>query len=293
MKVFISYGSEQREFADRLRGALVAEGDTVFQDREQISVGEAFHKRIRMEISRADVFVFLATKDSTTTGSYPLSELKQAERLWPNPEGKVFVSLLNGFPPDQLPGYLGSVSAHLPTGDAVADMLAELALIRETRIGSRLFVLRFVQGVVAGMLALLVLFAAYEAVYREILYNINSYFFNSSTGAYETPAWIGSMFHDFLPPSVAAISCAIGVSIAIRGVVGRGTIALVIATPVALTPAIYLALESIRYNAGYGTAAYSAKIGVGAALALAIVSIIVARTRRHWRGAIRHRSNAA
>jgi len=147
--------------------------------------------------------------------------------------------------------------------------------------------------VAAGILALLLFFAIYEAIYREIFDAINLFLYDSTTNTYTTPSWVGWIFHKFLPLSIATISCVVGATIAIRGLVGRGTTALVIVTPVALIPAIYLAFESIRYNGGYGTVAHSAMIGFGAALFMAIVVIIAARNRLHWRTAIRHRSNAA
>ena len=112
MKIFISYASESRPIADRLRGALQADGHRVFQDREEIVVSEAFHRRIREEIQRSDIFLFLASKESVTPGAYALSELKFAERKWRNPEGHVVVFMLGDIQPDALPGYLGSVSAH-------------------------------------------------------------------------------------------------------------------------------------------------------------------------------------
>lgn len=133
MRVFLSYASEDRLVADQLRTALITEGHTVFQDHREISAGDAFHKRLRHEISKADLFVFLASVHSVSTHSYALSELVIAQSQWPNPEGRVFSALLPSVSVDELPGYVRAVSAVCPKGDFVAEVTAAIANISRKR----------------------------------------------------------------------------------------------------------------------------------------------------------------
>jgi hypothetical protein len=168
VKIFLSYSAENRQIADRLRGALHAEGHTVFQDREEIKVGDAFHRRIREEIEESDIFLFLASRKSLTPGAYALSELKMAERRWPNPEGHVVAVLLDDVAPGELPGYLGSVSAHRAVGDVVAEVLFELEAMERAQVSTTRSIKAIGIGVLVGVTAIGLTFAGWEAVWRPL-----------------------------------------------------------------------------------------------------------------------------
>ena len=61
MKLFISYPSDQKDLAERLRLALEAEGHEVFTDRSELKEGEPYHEALREAIEDADAMVFFIT----------------------------------------------------------------------------------------------------------------------------------------------------------------------------------------------------------------------------------------
>ena len=64
VKLFISYPSDQKELAERLRLALEAEGHEVFTDRAELKEGEPYHAALREAIEASDALVFLITPRS-------------------------------------------------------------------------------------------------------------------------------------------------------------------------------------------------------------------------------------
>ena len=100
MKLFISYPSDQKDLAERLRLALEAEDHEVFTDRAELKEGEPYHEALREAIERADAMVFFITPRAVTPGSYALTELDIAQRRWRAPG--------DWFP--------GALRHHLPAG---------------------------------------------------------------------------------------------------------------------------------------------------------------------------------
>jgi formylglycine-generating enzyme required for sulfatase activity len=136
MRIFLSYASEDRARIDPIRLALVEQGHEIFFDRENLLAGEAFDSRIRGEIERCDLFVCFLTPHTVDAGSYTLSELKTAERLWPHPSGHVLPVVLTDVPRQDIPAYLRSVTWLTPTGNvtaSVADAIHALARARKRR----------------------------------------------------------------------------------------------------------------------------------------------------------------
>jgi hypothetical protein len=138
MRVFVSYASEQHDLAKRIALALRSVAREVFFDRHALGAGDEFNAEIRRALLRSDVLIFLASRDALRAGAYPLTELGIAERRWPHPAGRVLPVLVDSTPVAELPPYLRAVSALVPQGDVVAevvDAVARLGRARWRRIG--------------------------------------------------------------------------------------------------------------------------------------------------------------
>lgn len=130
MELFISYPSDQRDLAERLRLALEAEGHSVFTDRAELREGEAYHEALRKAVADADAMVFLVTPRAVAPGSYALTELDHAERRWRVPGGHVLPVVIEPTPIATIPPYLRSVTLLQPKGDPVAETVAAVARLR-------------------------------------------------------------------------------------------------------------------------------------------------------------------
>ncbi len=133
MRIFLSYPSEQRHIADRIRLALMADGHKVFFDRSELLPGEAFDSAIRRNIQRSDLFVFLVSPESVAKGAYTISELKLAQAKWPHPSGHILPIKVFPTDIDLLPAYIRSVTVFEPEGDLVAEAAAAVAQLEVRR----------------------------------------------------------------------------------------------------------------------------------------------------------------
>lgn len=161
MQVFLSYASEDRDAADRVRYALHAAGYEVFYDREDLPPGQEYDQTIRRALAASGLLVFLITPDSVTPGRYTLTELKLAQARWPHPTGRVLPVMLRPTPMDDVPTYLRAVGILEPSGDVAAEVAHEAARLLATRslLKRAVRLLRSPAGVV-GLIALLVSGAA-------------------------------------------------------------------------------------------------------------------------------------
>ena len=80
LRVFISYSREDLDFADQLAAALDSSGFECFIDREGISGGEAWKRRLGDLISEADTVVFVLSPDSARSETCNW-EVEEAARL--------------------------------------------------------------------------------------------------------------------------------------------------------------------------------------------------------------------
>jgi hypothetical protein len=80
LRVFISYSREDLDFADQLASALDSSGFECFIDREGISGGEAWERRLGNLISEADTVVFVLSPDSARSKTCNW-EVEEAARL--------------------------------------------------------------------------------------------------------------------------------------------------------------------------------------------------------------------
>jgi hypothetical protein len=124
VKLFLSYPSAERAFAERLALALEAEGHEVFFDRSDLAAGGPFHQPLREAIEGADAMVFVVTPASVAAGSYTLAELDIARHRWRRPAGHVLPVMVQPTPMATLPPYLSAVTVLQPRGEAVAETVA-------------------------------------------------------------------------------------------------------------------------------------------------------------------------
>ena len=136
MRIFLSYASEDRPRIEPIRYALAEQGHDIFYDREDLKPGEAFDSRIRAAIERTDLFVCFLTPHTVDAGSYTLSELAVAERMWPRADGRVLPVILADVPRQDIPAYLRSVTCLTPVGNvtaSVSDAVLQLARAHNRR----------------------------------------------------------------------------------------------------------------------------------------------------------------
>lgn len=130
LKLFISYPSDQKDLAERLRLALEAEGHEVFTDRSELKEGQPYHEALREAIENSDAMVFFITPRSVSPGSYALTELDTAQRRWRRPGGRVLPVMVAATPLETIPPYLRSVTLLQPKGDLVAETVAAVDRMR-------------------------------------------------------------------------------------------------------------------------------------------------------------------
>jgi TIR domain len=156
MKIFLSYSSTDRDLADRIRLALLAEDHTVFFDRDDLAPGLAYDARIAQAIDRADLVLFLISPESVMEGRYTLTELGLAQRKWNHPHGHVLPVMIRATPFDRIPPYLKAVTVLKPAGDVPAEVAEEIRRMAPSWLRrSRWIIGAFVAAAVAGLLFVL------------------------------------------------------------------------------------------------------------------------------------------
>ena len=137
MKIFISYSSADRDLADRVRLALVAQKHKVFVDRHDLDPGQEYDARIAQAIEQADLFIFLLSPESLNEGRYTITELGIAQRKWTHPDPHVLPVMVRATPIEHIPPYLKAVTILNPAGDIPADVAEEVRR-RKTRFPGQL-----------------------------------------------------------------------------------------------------------------------------------------------------------
>ena len=127
MKIFLSHASEDRSLAREIRLALLGSGHQVFFDEESLLAGGNFHSRILAEVNGSDLFIFLISPHSLSSGKYTLSELKYARRKWPDPSEHVLPVMIECVPLEHIDEYLKAVTILEPAGNIAAEVAAEVA----------------------------------------------------------------------------------------------------------------------------------------------------------------------
>ncbi len=124
MRIFLCYTSTDRDVADRIRLALIAEQHKVFFDRNELVPGKEYHKHIAEEIQESELFLFLLSPEAVSVGRYTLTELSLAERKWNHPSGHVLPVMIRPTPIEHIPSYLKVVTIFEPKGDIPAEVSA-------------------------------------------------------------------------------------------------------------------------------------------------------------------------
>ena len=161
VKVFLSYSSADRPVAERIQFALLALGWDVFFDRADLEAGLEYDQAIARAVDASDVFVFLITPESVTSGRYTLTELGLAERKWPHPRGRVLPVMLRPTAIETIPAYLRAVNFLTPVGDVVAETAdATRRLARALPFATRVRRRLRTRGGIAGLASVTVLATA-------------------------------------------------------------------------------------------------------------------------------------
>jgi hypothetical protein len=122
MRIFISFASEDRQFAEQIHFALVGAGYETFYDKESLPPAGDFNVRIRAGVERSDFLVFLISPSSIEPGNYALTELRYARMKWSHPNGRVLPVMLHKVAWDQVPSYLSAVTVLEPEGNLPAEV---------------------------------------------------------------------------------------------------------------------------------------------------------------------------
>lgn len=141
MRIFLSYASPDRALVEPIRYALAEQRHDVFFDREDLQPGEEFDSRIRRAIERCELFLCFITPNTVDAGSYTLSELAIAQRVWPHPAGRMLPVMLASVPIEHIPAYLKSVTLLEPVGNvtaSVADAVHQIARVRRRQHARRI-----------------------------------------------------------------------------------------------------------------------------------------------------------
>jgi formylglycine-generating enzyme required for sulfatase activity len=141
MRIFLCYSSKDRTAAESIYLALRAQHHAVFFDRSSLSPGHEYDNRIREEIERSDLFIFLLSPESINSGSYTLTELEIAQKTWDHPHGKVLPVMLRPTEMERVPSYLRAVTILQPDGNMPAAVAAAVFRLAVSRRPIRLYVL--------------------------------------------------------------------------------------------------------------------------------------------------------
>lgn len=133
MKIFLSYASEDKVIADQTNLALVGGGHDVFFDKESMPPGCDYRTRIRREVERCDIFVFLISKYSVASGSFTITELRYARNNWPYPKNRVLPVRVGDVAWDMIPSYLTAISVFEPEGNVPSEVLMAVSRIGQAR----------------------------------------------------------------------------------------------------------------------------------------------------------------
>jgi hypothetical protein len=129
MRIFVAYASEQERIAEATELALREQGHDVFLGKSAVGGSDPFRLKIQDEIDACDLFVFLLSPQSISTGRFTLSELDQAQRRWRHPAGVVLPVMVARTDYADIPEYLKAVGVLEPRGDVPAEVAARVRML--------------------------------------------------------------------------------------------------------------------------------------------------------------------
>ena len=135
MRILISYASEDRVVAEEIYLALAGAGHSVFFDRDKLTAGDEYHRRIQEMIMASDTMVFLISPFSVSDNSYTLTELKLAREKWVHPKGRLLPIMVSKTDWDRVPTYLKAVTVMSREGSVAAEAVAAVSRLSLDRSG--------------------------------------------------------------------------------------------------------------------------------------------------------------
>ena len=136
LKIFLSFASTDRAFAEKIQLALLGAGHEVFFDAASLAPGADYNSRIREYIKQCELFVFLISPDSVGGRRYAHTELKLAKAKWPKPWGFVLPVMIRPTEYGAIDPYLASVTILEPRGDVAAEVAAAVEGLATAVIGT-------------------------------------------------------------------------------------------------------------------------------------------------------------
>ena len=132
MKIFISYANEDKDVAMAIVHSLRQSGHKVFIDRGALQAGLEYDNRIRNEIKKSQIYIFLVTPAAISSGRYTLTELEFAQENWRDPHGHVLPVMVEDTNLSDIPPYLRAVTILIPAGNLVAEVTAAVSKMRQS-----------------------------------------------------------------------------------------------------------------------------------------------------------------
>jgi hypothetical protein len=126
LRIFLSYSSEQLDLAEQIYQRLKNLGHRVFFDRTTLNPGREYDAAILKEIRSSDLMVFLISPHSIREGAYTRTELRYAQDVWRNPEGRVLPVLAVKTDFSLIPAYLTAITIFRPEGNIPAEVAAKV-----------------------------------------------------------------------------------------------------------------------------------------------------------------------
>jgi hypothetical protein len=128
-RIFLSHASEDTDIAQEVALAVLQEGHEIFFDRSSLPVGDGYHRAIREELYKSDLFIFLLSPAALAEGRYTRTELKLAEERWPNPSDRILPVIASKTDWETIPPYLRAVTVLRPEGNLAAEVVYHLERI--------------------------------------------------------------------------------------------------------------------------------------------------------------------
>jgi hypothetical protein len=153
MRIFLSYASEDKETADKIFLSLVKR-HKVFFDHTGLKGGDDFDDKIREEVKKCELFIFLISPHSIVKSSYALTELMFAREKWSHPEGHVLPVMISETNYDSIPAYLKAVTILEPEGSLAAEVRARVEGWQQNNFKSRVGIVKYI-GIGIGAIVVL------------------------------------------------------------------------------------------------------------------------------------------
>jgi hypothetical protein len=133
-KIFLSYASDDKAFAERIAFALRGRGYKVFLDKDDLPPGEDYSLRIEQAVAQSYIFIFLISSSAITAGRFTLTELEFARRKWQSAAGHVLPVMVEPTRFEEIPVYLTSVTVIEPKGNVAAEVAAAVTQLAGYKI---------------------------------------------------------------------------------------------------------------------------------------------------------------